>query len=97
MADQFDYIAQERIKQTFDETEKLEERVKSDIESLLNQTDGKVKENLEILNKLREDSLRDVRETLGETDAYMENRINQISLVLMEALAVLCSFGDEFC
>ncbi|MGB3512437.1 MAG: hypothetical protein WBA93_25000 [Microcoleaceae cyanobacterium] len=44
---------------------------------------------------MREDSLRDVRETLGETDAYIENRINQISLVLMEALGETKGINEQ--
>ncbi len=82
LADKLDYIAEKRI----DQAEKLENKVKTDIESLLNVADEKVKCNLEKLDELREIAIRDLRETVGQTDFYLENRINQISLVVMKAL-----------
>ena len=86
LADKLDYIAQNRIKQAKNEIEELETKTIGDIESLLNQTDEKVKDALENINQVRVAALRDVRETIGITDTYLENRINQISLVFMEAL-----------
>ncbi len=82
LANKVDYIAEKRI----DQAEKLENKVKTDIESLLNVADEKVKCNLEKLDQLREIAIRDLRETVGQTDFYLENRINQISLVVMKAL-----------
>ncbi|MBD1928748.1 hypothetical protein H6F74_21210 [Trichocoleus sp. FACHB-90] len=88
LADKLDYIAQNRIKQAKNEIEELETKTIGDIESLLNQTDEKVKYALENINQVRVAALRDVRETIGITDTYLENRINQISLVFMEGLTL---------
>ncbi|MBD1934619.1 MULTISPECIES: hypothetical protein [Cyanophyceae] len=88
LADKLDYIAQNRIKQAKNEMEELETKTIGDIESLLNQTDEKVKDALENINQVRVAALRDVRETIGITDTYLENRINQISLMFMEALTL---------
>ncbi|MBD2772991.1 hypothetical protein [Iningainema tapete] len=86
LADKLDYITEERIKQAIEGTEKLESKVKADLEFLLDKADDKVKHNLEKIDEVREEALRDLRETIGQTDAYLENRINQISLVVMAAL-----------
>ncbi|OUL25340.1 hypothetical protein [Nostoc sp. 106C] len=83
LADKLDYIAEQRIKQT----EQLKTQVKADIESLLDNADQKLKKNLQEIDEIRESALRDVRETVGEVDAYVENRINQISLAVMKALS----------
>lgn len=86
LGDKLDYIAKERIKHAIEGTEKLESKVKADIESLLDVADEKVRRNLEKLDEVRETAIRDLRETIGQTDFYLENRINQISLAVMEAL-----------
>lgn len=86
LAEKLDYIAKKRIKQAIDDTDKLENRIKADIESLLDHADEKVRHNLQKIEQVRETAIRDVRETIGQTDIYLENRINQISLAVMEAL-----------
>lgn len=91
LADKLDYLAQERIKQAIEESEKLESQVKADIESLLNVADEKVRRNLEQIDEVRETAIRDLRETIGQTDFYLENRINQISLAVMKGL----TFSEE--
>ncbi|HEY9634259.1 MAG TPA: hypothetical protein V6D14_12670 [Coleofasciculaceae cyanobacterium] len=86
LADKLDYIATKRIKQAIDDTDKLENKIKADIDSLLDNADEKVRHNLEKIDQVRETALRDVRETIGQTDIYLENRINQISLAVMQCL-----------
>jgi predicted transcriptional regulator len=86
LADNLDYIAEKRIKQAIDDTEKLENKIKADIDSLLAHADEKVRHNLEKIDQVRETAIRDVRETIGQTDIYLENRINQISLAVMQGL-----------
>lgn len=86
LADKLDYIAKKRIKQAIDDTEKLENKIKADIDSLLDHADEKVRHNLEKIDQVRETAIRDVRETIGQTDIYLENRINQISLAVMQGL-----------
>ncbi len=88
LADKLDYIAQNRVNQAKNEIEELETKTIGDIESLINQADEKVKDALENINQVREVALRDVRETIGIADKYLENRINQISLMFMEALTL---------
>lgn len=85
LADKLDYIVQERIKYVKEETQELETKVKADIEALLNLADEKVRKNLKQIDESRETALRDLRETIGQTDFYLENRINQISLAVMQA------------
>jgi ElaB/YqjD/DUF883 family membrane-anchored ribosome-binding protein len=92
LADKLDYIAQNRINQAKNEMEELETKTIGDIESLINQADEKVKDALENINQVREVALRDVRETIGIADNYLENRINQISLLVMESL----NLGSQF-
>ncbi len=84
LADKLDYIAQERIDHAIEKSEELESKVKADIEYLLNTADKKVKYNLEKIDKIREVA---VRETLNQTNFYLENRINQMSLAVMEAIS----------
>ena len=86
LADKLDYIAKKRIKQAIDDTDKLENKIKADIDSLLDHADEKVRHNLEKIDQVRETAIRDVRETVGQTDIYLENRINQISLAVMQGL-----------
>lgn len=86
LADKLDYIAKKRIKQAIDDTEELENKIKDDIDSLLDHADDKVRYNLETIDQVRETAIRDVRETIGQTDIYLENRINQISLAVMQGL-----------
>ena len=86
LADKLDYIAQKRIKQSFDTSRELKDECKADIESLLSNADGKARQALERIDRVRQDAIRDLRQTIGQTDIYLENRIDQISLVVMEAL-----------
>ncbi len=86
LADKLDYIAQKRIKQSFDTSRELKDECKADIESLLSNADGKARQALERIDQVRQDAIRDLRQTIGQTDIYLENRIDQISLVVMEAL-----------
>lgn len=88
LASKLDYIAQARIKQS----EELETKTKTDIEDLLNNADEKIKQTLESINEVRQAAL----ETIGKTDAYLENRINQISLVVMETLKYAQEIGSDF-
>ncbi|MBD2604239.1 hypothetical protein H6G81_06770 [Scytonema hofmannii FACHB-248] len=53
LANKFDYIAKERIKQAIKETEKLETKIKDDIESLLNNADTKIKDIIEKIDIIR--------------------------------------------
>ncbi|HEY9652460.1 MAG TPA: hypothetical protein V6C95_17515 [Coleofasciculaceae cyanobacterium] len=86
LADKLDYIAQERIKQSINACRELKDECKDDIEYLLNNADDKVKQALERIDQVREDAIRNLRESIGQTDIYLENRIDQMSLVVMEAL-----------
>ncbi|BAY65748.1 hypothetical protein NIES22_58550 [Calothrix brevissima NIES-22] len=94
LANKMDYIAKERIKEIkrlehkfTDDIEKLEDKFTDDIGTLINHADHKVKENLKEIDEIRKLALSDVRKTIGEVDAYLENRINQISLAVMRALS----------
>ena len=86
LADKLDYIAQKRIEQSKVEIEKLETKIKADIEFLLNNVDEKASKQIEHINQVREAAIKDLRETIRQTDAYLENRINQMSFVVMKAL-----------
>lgn len=86
LADKLDYIAQKNIKQSIESSRELKDECKADIESLLTNADGKAKQALERIDQVRQDAIRDLRETIGQTDIYLENRIDQISLVVMDAL-----------
>lgn len=86
LADKLDYIAQKRIEQSKVEIEKLETKIKADIEFLLNNVDEKASKQIEQINQVREAAIKDLRETIGQTDAYLENRINQMSFLVMKAL-----------
>lgn len=86
LADKLDYIAQKRIKQSFDASRELKDECKADIESLLTNADGNARQALERIDQVRQEAIRDLRETIGQTDIYLENRIDQISLVVMETL-----------
>lgn len=92
LAGKLDYIAQARIKQS----EELETKTKADIEDLLNNADQKTKQTLESINEVRQKALSDLKGTIGKTDAYLENRINQISLVVMETLKYAQEIGSDF-
>lgn len=83
LADQFDYVSQQRLQ----EIEDLETQTKVDIENLLNHANDKVKANLEEINQLREQVIKDSQQTISQTNFYLENRINQLSLAVMEAIA----------
>ncbi|MCW5317143.1 hypothetical protein GTQ43_26025 [Nostoc sp. KVJ3] len=85
LADKLDYITQESINHAVEKTEKLESKVKADIEHLLNTADEKVKYHLEKIDKIREQALT---ETISKTNFYLENRINQMSLAVMEAISL---------
>ncbi len=82
LADKLDYIAKKRIEKSIKSTEKLEYKIKADIDHLLNTADEKVRNNLCKINEIREQTLKDIK----KTDFYLENRINQLSFVVMEAL-----------
>ena len=86
LADKLDYIAEKRIEKSIKSTEKLESKIKADIDYLLNTADEKVSNNLCKINEIREETLKDIKITIAETDSYLENRINQLSFVVMEAL-----------
>jgi hypothetical protein len=83
LADQFDYLSQQRLQ----EIEDLETQTKVDIENLLNHANDKVKANLQEINQLREQVIKDSQQTISQTNFYLENRINQLSLAVMEAIA----------
>ena len=87
LADKLDYTVKNRVVESTVEVENLETKVKIDIESLLDNADTKIGENIERINQLRKDAIDDLRQTIGQTDNYLENRINQISLIVMETLA----------
>lgn len=91
LTDRIDYLAKQRI----GDAEELEDKIKNDIEYLLNQTDGKIHENLQVINHLRENTLADIRVTLGQADTYLENRINKVSLIVMEALTATQNLSDR--
>lgn len=55
LADQFDYVSQQRLQ----EIEDLETQTKVDIENLLNHANDKVKANLQEINQLREQVIKD--------------------------------------
>ena len=86
LADKLDYIAQKSIKQSIDSSRELKDECKADIESLLTNADAQARQALERIDRVRQEAIRDLRETIGQTDIYLENRIDQISLVVMEAL-----------
>lgn len=88
LAEKLDYIAQKRIEQSKVEIEKLETKIKVDIEFLLNNADDKASKQIEHINQVRELAIADLRSTIGQTDAYLENRINQMSLLVMKALTL---------
>lgn len=88
LADKLDYIAQKRIEQSKVEIEKLETKIKADIEFLLNNVDEKASKQIEQINRVRELVIADLKLTIGQTDAYLENRINQMSLVVIKALSL---------
>lgn len=96
LADKLDYMAQKRIKQSIDTSKELKDEFKADIESLLNNADGKARQALEEIDCLREEAIRDLRETIGKADTYLENRINQLSFVVMSALKLAQQIGSEF-
>ena len=83
LADQFDYVSQQRLQ----EIEDLETQTKVDIENLLNHANDKVKANLQEINQLREQVIKDSQQTISQTNFYLENRINQLSLAVTEAIA----------
>ena len=96
LAAQLDYIAQKRINQSIDASKELKDEFKADIEFLLTNADGKAKQALEKVSQVREEAIRDLRETIGQTDTYLENRINQLTLVVMSALNLAQEIGSEF-
>ncbi|MEH2216843.1 MAG: hypothetical protein V7K72_06835 [Nostoc sp.] len=85
LADKLDYIAQESINHAIEKTEELESKVKNDIKHLLNTADDKVKHHLEKIDKIRQKALV---ETINKTNFYLENRINQMSLAVMQAISL---------
>lgn len=92
LADKLDYMAEKRIEQSIDAGKGF----KADIEDLLNDADGKARQALEQIENVREEALNDLRETIGKTDMYLENRIDQISLMVMQSLKFAQDIGTEF-
>ncbi|MEJ6480133.1 hypothetical protein N0Y54_01905 [Nostoc punctiforme UO1] len=85
LADKLDYIAQENINHAIEKSEELESKIKVDIEYLLNTADEKIKHHLDKIDKIREKALA---ETINKTNFYLENRINQMSLAVMQAISL---------
>ncbi|QMS88485.1 hypothetical protein HUN01_13090 [Nostoc edaphicum CCNP1411] len=85
LADKLDYIAQESINHAIEKTEELESKIKVDIEYLLSTTDEKVKYYLDKIDNIREKALTD---TVSQSNFYLENRINQMSLAVMQAISL---------
>lgn len=85
LADKLDYIAKERIDHAVAKAEDLESKTKEDIEYLLCNADEKIKHYLQTIDNIRKET---INETLTTTNYYLENRINQISLSVMEAVNV---------
>ncbi|BDI19487.1 hypothetical protein ANSO36C_52890 [Nostoc cf. commune SO-36] len=85
LADKLDYIAQESINHAIERIEELESKAKVDIEYLLNTADEKIKHQLEEINNIRE---RFLTETVSKSNFYIENRINQMSLAVMQAISL---------
>lgn len=75
--------------------EELESKAKDGIEDLLNKVDEKVQDKLQVIDNIRKDSIRDIRETLGTADYYLENRLNQISLVVMKSISSINTLEDK--
>ncbi|HIK05587.1 MAG TPA: hypothetical protein IGS40_12890 [Trichormus sp. M33_DOE_039] len=92
LANKLDYITQQRIAQTIKDTEKLETKTVADINQLLETADGKLKKNLETIETIRKQAISETKqaisETLAETDFYLENRINQMTLSIMDAISL---------
>lgn len=86
LAEQLDYIAQKRIQESREQMEELETKTQGDIAELLNNADEALRENLLVLDLVRENAILDLRETLGVANFMLENQINRISLITMEAL-----------
>ncbi len=86
LADKLDYIAQKRLEESAQEIEALEIKTKADIEIILNTASDKIRENLREIDLIRQETIKSVQKTSGEIDTYLENRINQMSLAVMEAL-----------
>ena len=89
-------MTEERINQLFNSSSELKDAFKADIESLMTNADGKTRHALETLNQVREEGIRDLRETIGQTNIFLENRIDQFSLVVMSALKSAQEIGSEF-
>ncbi|MHC0068668.1 hypothetical protein ACWATR_38375 [Nostoc sp. UIC 10890] len=80
-----DYIAQERVNHAITKVEILETKTKADIEYLLDNADNKIKHYLQTIDNIRKEA---INETLTTTNYYLENRINQITLCVMEAVSL---------
>jgi hypothetical protein len=89
LADELDYIAKQRIQQAIGGLEELENQTKKDIMFLLDNADEKVKSNLLLVDNIRRETIQDFQTTLVKTDFFLENRINQISLVVMESICTI--------
>lgn len=96
LIDKLDYVAKKRIKQSIREVEKVEDKTKYDIEALLNNANNKTKYIIDDINKIRQEAIAELRETIGQTDACLENRIDQISLVVMNALNLAQEVTEDF-
>ncbi|AFZ00356.1 hypothetical protein [Calothrix sp. PCC 6303] len=89
LADELDYIAKQRIEQAIGGLEQLEIKTNNDIILLLRNADEKIKNNLLLVDNIRQETIKDIRTTLETADFYLENRINQISLLVMESICAL--------
>ncbi|WP_088242511.1 hypothetical protein [Calothrix rhizosoleniae] len=87
LADKLDYIAKKRIEKTLNGLDELEHQTKNDIKYLIDHTDKKVSQNIQEIDTIRREIISDLRETIGEADYYLENRINQITLSIMEGVS----------
>lgn len=86
-ANQLDHIAQKRITDARIEAEELEVKLKTDIEELLNNADNRVSQQLKEIDSIRQDTIKDTGKIIAQTDYYLENRINQMALLLMETVS----------
>jgi hypothetical protein len=110
-ADKIDYIAQKRIKQSQDAAKDvvthtvnnffdLKNQVKEDVENLISNVDEKYKDNLRLtfeeINQARAEAILGLRAMIGDVDTSLENRINQVSIIIMTALKEAKEISDNF-
>ncbi len=67
---------------------------------LINKVDKKYKENLSLtfdeINRAREEAIVGLRTITSQVDQSLENRINQISLIIMKTLTEFIEIAEEF-